>query len=81
MSASDAFSGDLPGMIAEILVQIMQRRSTGRKLDEQDREFLRRILEEKDGKEGMAGTMAKAAAPKEKVEKNRRKNSPSRSAI
>ena len=50
VTAGDAFSGGLLGMIAEILVQMMQRRSTGRKLDEQDKDFLRRILKEKDGK-------------------------------
>ena len=38
-------------MIAEILVQILQRRSTGLKLDEQDKEFSRKILEEGDNKE------------------------------
>ena len=73
VSANDASSGDLLGMIAEILVQMMHRRSTGQKLDDQDKEFLRKILEEKDNKEGMAGSMAKAAAPKEKVEKNKKK--------
>ena len=68
MTANDAFTGDLLGMIAEFLVQMMHRRSTGLKLDDQDKEFLRKILEEKDNKEGMAGSMAKAAAPKENVE-------------
>ena len=47
MEANDAFTGDLLGMITEILVQMMQKRSTGMKLDEQDKEFLRKILEEK----------------------------------
>ena len=74
VTAGDAFTGDLLGMIAEILVQMMQRRSKGHKLDVQDKDFLRRILEEKEGKEGMAGKMAKAAAPKEKVEKNKKKH-------
>lgn len=73
VTAGDAFSGDLLGMIAEILVHMMQRRSAGQKMDDQDREFLRRILEEKEGKEGMAGTMAKAAVPKERVEKSKKK--------
>lgn len=62
VTSGNAFAGDLLGMIAEILVQMMQRRSTGRKLDEHPRR-------KKDGNEGMAGTMANAAAPKEKVEK------------
>ena len=74
MEANDAFTGDLLGMIAEILVQMMQKRSMGMKQDEQDKEFLRKILEEKDNKEGIAGTMAEAAAPKEKGKKGKRKS-------
>ena len=73
MKADGAFTGDLLGMIAEILVQMMQRRSNGHKLGAQDREFLSKILREDNGKEGLAGTMAKAAAPKEKLEKERQK--------
>ena len=68
VTANDVFTGVLLSMIAEILVQMMHRRSTGLKLDDQDYEFLREILEEKENKEGMAGTMANVAAPKEKTE-------------
>ena len=67
--ADEAFTGDLLGMIAEILAQMMQRRSKGHKLGEQDKEFLRKILSEESGNEGMAGKNAKAAALTEKVEK------------
>jgi hypothetical protein len=74
MKADGAFTGDLLGMVAEILVQMMQRRSNGHKLGAQAREFLSKILKEDNGKEGLAGTMAKAAAPKEKVEKDKKKN-------
>ena len=73
VKADGAFSGDLLGMIAEILVQMMQRRSKGHKLGNQDKEFLRKILSEENGNEGLAGTMAKAAAPKEKVEKDKKR--------
>ena len=61
-------------MIAEILVQMMQRRSNKHKLGDKDKEFLSKILSEENGKEGLAGTMAKAAAPKEKVEKDKKRN-------
>ena len=50
--AGEAFSGDLLGMIAEILVQMMQRRSNGHKLGAQEKDFLRRILQEEKGSEG-----------------------------
>ena len=40
MKANDDFTGDLLGMIAEILVQMMQKRRKGMKLDGQDKEFL-----------------------------------------
>lgn len=73
VEANEAFRGDLLGMIAEILAQMMQRRSKGRVLDEQDKAFLRKILEEKENKEGMAGTMAKAAAPRKKEEEKKGK--------
>ena len=73
MKADGAFTGDLLGMIAEILAQMMQRRSNGHKLGDQDKEFLKKILKEENGKEGLAGTMAKAAAPKEKVEKDKKR--------
>ena len=66
MKADGAFTGDLLGMIAEILVQMVQRRSNRHKLGAQDKEFLSKILREENGKEGLAGTMAKAAAPEEK---------------
>ena len=60
-------------MIAKILVQMMQRRSKGHKLGSQDEESFRKILSEENGNEGLPGTMAKAAAPKEKVEKDKKR--------
>ena len=48
--ADGAFTGDMLGMIAEILAQMMQRRSNGHKLGTQDKEFLKKILKEEDGK-------------------------------
>ena len=53
---------------------MMQRRSKGRVLDEQDRAFLGTILEEKENKEGMVGAMAKAAAPRKKEGEEKGKN-------
>ena len=53
-------------MIAEILGQMLQRRSRGRAFDAQDRVFLDNILKEDGGKEGVAGTMATAAGPRRK---------------
>ena len=50
VKADGAFTGDLLGMIAEILTQMVQRRSKGHKLGNQYKEFLRKILNEEDGK-------------------------------
>ena len=69
VKADGAFTGDLLGMIAEILVHMMQRSCNGDKLGVQDKEILKKILKGEDGKEGLAGTMAKVATPKEKVGK------------
>ena len=64
VTANEACTGDLLGMIAEILVQMMQRRSTGLKLDDQDKEFLREILEEKDTKKKWWAPWPKRLHPK-----------------
>ena len=53
MEANDVFAGDLLGMVAEILVQMMHKRSKGMKLNGQDNELLRKIVQEQDNKKEM----------------------------
>ena len=64
VGADNAFESDLLGTIAEIMIQMYQRKSQKRGLEAQDEIFLKRILKQEGGKDSLAATMAKAAAPR-----------------
>ena len=52
------------GMMAEILVQMFLRASKGIGRERSDMKLLDYILADNNGRESLAGAMAKAAAPK-----------------
>ena len=66
LGVSEAFESDMYSMIAEILAQMFLRTSKGIGRERSDMEFLDYILSEKNGngRESLAGAMAKAAAPR-----------------
>ena len=73
IGASEAFESDMFSMIAEILVQMLLRASKGIGRERSDMEFLDHILSDANGngRESLAGAMAKAAAPQVRQEKDK----------
>ena len=71
VGASEAFDSDIFGTMSEILIHMYRRASKGIGRERSDMEFLDYILAESNGKESMAGAMAKAAAPKIRQKKKK----------
>ena len=64
VGASEAFESDIFGTIAEILIQMFKREAKGIGKEMSDLDYLDFIMGDRDGRESLAGAMAKAAAPK-----------------
>ena len=69
VGAPEAFESDIFGTMSDFLVQMHRRASEGIGRERSDMEFLDYRLADSNGREPMAGAMAKAAAPNIKQKK------------